>query len=181
MTSLPEIIRLSQHKTRVLIFSSAESAAQLVTEVLHFYDKEFDYFLKNKEFQNAENDFVIFETSNEDEASEFKPNIIFISDENNFDDVKNIFKNIVSGGILIYSNKLEKEIEELPFFFRKLSFPNSEFKKDNQQLVLKTEMGFIPINSSDENLVNNLEGIKILCQQFGIMEEEFYEPVMSFE
>ena len=75
---------------------------------------------------------------------------------------------------------MEQKIDELPFFFRKLSFSNAEFKKDHHQIILQTEMGLIPINSSDENLVKNLEGIKLLSQQFGVLNEEFYEPVMGF-
>ncbi len=41
-------------------------------------------------------------------------------------------------------------------------------------------MGSIPVNSTDENFLRNIEGIKLLSQQFGVMEEEFYEPVIGF-
>ena len=42
-------------------------------------------------------------------------------------------------------------------------------------------MGEIPISTVDENLIKNIDGVKLLSQQFGVMEEDFYEPVMSFE
>lgn len=180
MTSLPEIVTISQNKTRVLLFTSLESVSNLVLDILHFNGKNFDYFLKNKELNEPENDFVILETSDLERASMFLPNIVFISDEYDFVEVEAIFKNIVSGGILVYPKKIEAKVEELPFFFRKLSFSTSEFKKDHHQIVLQTEMGSIPIHSSDENLVKNLDGIKLLCQQFGVLNEEFYEPVMGF-
>lgn len=178
-TSLPEIITISQNKTRVLLFTSHHSVPNLVHDILHFNEKEFDYFFKNKE-SNLENDFIILETNDAEVASEFKPNIVFISEEYDFLNIEAILKNIISGGILIYPQKLEQQIEELTFFFRKLPFSNIDFKKENNQIILQTEIGSIPINSSDENLVKNLAGIKILCQQFGVLNEEFYEPVMSF-
>lgn len=180
MTSLPEIVIFSQNKTRVLLFTSLESVSNLVLDILHFNGKNFDYFLKNRELNEPENDFVILETSDVERASAFLPNIVFISDEYDFSEVEAIFKNIISGGILVYPKKLEQKIDELPFFFRKLPFSNAEFKKDHHQIILQTEMGLIPINSSDENLVKNLEGIKLLSQQFGVLNEEFYEPVMGF-
>ena len=63
MTSFSEIIAYSKNKTRVLVFSSQQKLSGLVLEILHFNDKEFDYFLADSEFRNEENDFVLFETS----------------------------------------------------------------------------------------------------------------------
>ena len=31
-----------------------------------------------------------------------------------------------------------------------------------------------------QDLLRNIAGIKLLSQQFGVMEEEFYEPVIGF-
>jgi UDP-N-acetylmuramate: L-alanyl-gamma-D-glutamyl-meso-diaminopimelate ligase len=66
-------------------------------------------------------------------------------------------------------------------YFRKLPFEPAVFQKNNEQYVVASELGAIPVNFRDENVLLNLEGIKLLCQQFGVMEEEFYEAVMSFE
>ena len=65
-------------------------------------------------------------------------------------------------------------------FFRKLEFPGTNFLKSNSNFILQTNIGAIPISSTDENLVQNIDGVKLLAQQFGVMEEDFYEPVMSF-
>ena len=181
MTSFSEIISYSKNKTRVLVFSSQQKLSGLVLEILHFNDKEFDYFLADSEFRNEENDFVLFETSDVEKASQFQPNIVFISEENDFENIEPILKNIVSGGILIYPKNLETKIEESIFYFRKLPYSAISFQKTLTQIILKTEIGEIPLLSNDENLVKSLEGIKLLSQQFGIMEEEFYEPVMGFE
>ena len=51
----------------------------------------------------------------------------------------------------------------------------------NEKLILTTALGEIPLISTDESLIKNLDGIQLLCQQFGVMEEEFYEPVMNFQ
>ena len=67
--------------------------------------------------------------------------------------------------------KLESKIEQLSFFFRKLPFSNAEFKKDHHQIILQTEMGLIPINSSDENLVKNF-GIIQKTRKFNLNKEE---------
>lgn len=181
MTSLSEIIQFSTDKTRVLIFSSYQSTSKLVLDVLHFSGKDFDYFLSNQEFRDEENDFVIFETSNVINAAEFRPNIVFISDENDFEKTESMLKNVVSGGIVIFPKELEEKIEEQIYYFRKLPFSEISFRKNAGQIILETEIGAIPLLSPDENLVKNIEGIKLLSQQFGIMEEEFYEALMGFE
>lgn len=181
MNSLQEIIHFSTHKTRVLLFTSHEYLAKLVLEVLQFNEKEFDYFLTDNEFRNNKNDFVIFETSDLKKASQFRPNIVFISEENDFENIEPILKNIISGGILIYPKNLETKIEEQIYYFRKLPYSAISFQKTLTQIILNTEIGEIPLVSKEENLVKNLEGIKLLSQQFGIMEEDFYEPIMGFE
>ena len=181
MISFPDILSYSKDKTRVLIYTSNPSITHLFIEILNFYGKEFDFFLENESIQNEGNDFVILETSDLEKATQFKPNIFFISDEIKSNQIDSALKNITPGGILIYPTDLEKTVEECQHFFRKLPFSSSLFLKNNQQFILNTEIGAIPLLSTDENLIKNLEGIKLLSQQFGVMEEEFYEPVMNFE
>jgi hypothetical protein len=181
MISFPDILTISKDKTRVLICTSNPSITNLILEILNFYGKEFDFFLENESIQNEGNDFVILETSDLEKATQFKANIFFISDDIKSNEIDSAIKNITPGGILIYPTNLEKTVEEGQHFFRKLPFSPSLFLKKDHQFILDTEMGSIPLFSTDENLIKNLEGIKFLCQQFGVMEEEFYEPVMSFE
>lgn len=181
MTSLSEIIQFSTNKTRVLIFTSHQSIPKLVHDVLHFNGKHFDYFLSNQEFRDEENDFVIFETSDVVNAVEFRPNIVFISNKYDFEKIESMLKNVVSGGIVIFPKELEDKMEEQIYYFRKLPYSEISFRKNANHITLETEIGEIPLLSTDETLVKNIEGIKLLSQQFGIMEEEFYEAVMGFE
>lgn len=181
MMPFSDLLDYSKEKTRVLIYTSDASITKLVLEVLHFHGKEFDYFLESGFNYNNDNDFVIFETSDFEKASQFKPTIFFISKEIDGKNTDSALRNITPGGILIYPNELETVVEECSHYFRKLPFKTSLFQKINNQFILTTEMGSIPLISNNENLIENLEGIKLLSQQFGIMEEEFYEPAMSFE
>ena len=87
---------------------------------------------------------------------------------------------MIQGGILIYPEKFEETAQNSENYFRKLTFGKSEIQNLNGAITLKTEMGSIPVNSTDENFLRNIEGIKLLSQQFGVMEEEFYEPVIGF-
>lgn len=178
--SFSEFLHYSAHKTRVLLYTKQPNAAKIFLEILNFYEKDFDVFLANGFMKFEENDFVIFETAAEEEAAQFKPNIVFISQERDLNGTNLIFNTIIPGGILIYPVALETEVEASPNYFRKLPFSKSTFQKIDEKIILSTEIGSIPLQSKDENLVNNLNGLQILAQQFGIMEEDFYEAVMNF-
>lgn len=180
MTDLSGISDYSKHKTRVIIYSSHQPVAELLLYVLDFCGKEVDYFFEKRHSKKAESDFVILETSDVQAASNFKGNIVLISAEMNGENISSVLKNITPGGVLIYPNRIEQVVERSENFFRRLPFSDAEFKSIDGKLVINTEIGSIPLVSSDENLVKNINGIKLLCQQFGIMEEDFYEALMSF-
>ena len=181
MTDFSEISAYSQHKTRVLIYSSYPKTAKLVLHVLDFFGKNTDFILSNGKSKTADCDFVILETSDLQKAADFKANIGLISDEMGSGNLTSIIKNITAGGILVYPENMEETVDEAENYFRKLSFSNAEFKTEGEKILISTEMGEIPLGSKAENLVQNMNGIKLLCQQFGIMEEDFYEALMSFE
>ena len=181
MTDFSEITSYSQHKTRVLIYSSYLKTAELVLHVLDFFGKNTDFILANGKSKTADCDFVILETSDLQKAADFKANIALISNEMGSGNLTSIIKNITAGGILVYPENMEETVDEAENYFRKLSFSNAEFKTEGEKILISTEMGEIPLASGDANLVKNINGIKLLCQQFGIMEEDFYEAMMSFE
>ena len=180
MSDISEIFEYSKNKTRVLVLSSIPSVAKLLKKVLDFNRKDFDYFLHDGSSSAHENDFVIFETSDIENAATFHPNIVLVTDEIPTENLDVLLKNIVSGGVLIYPENFEETAQNSENYFRKLTFGKSEIQNLNGAITLKTEMGLIPVNSKDENFLRNIEGIKLLSQQFGVMEEEFYEPVIGF-
>ena len=181
MTDFSEISAYSQHKTRVLIYSSYPKTAELVLHVLDFFGKNTDFILSNGKSKTADCDFVILETSDLQKAADFKANISLISDEMGSGNLTSILKNITAGGILVYHENMEETVDEAENYFRKLSFSDAEFKTEGDKILINTEMGDIPLASGDANLIKNINGIKLLCQQFGIMEEDFYEAMMSFD
>ena len=178
---MQNILEQSKNKTRVLVLSSQPSVTQLLLEVLRFHEKDFDFYLEDGSFKNSDTDFVILETSNLAEATSFEPNIALITSEISSKDVISVIEKITPGGVLVYHSNLSELVEESSNFFRKLEFSGTAFSKTDLKFTLQTNLGDIPISSSDENLIQNIEGIKLLSQQFGVMEEDFYEPVMSFE
>lgn len=176
-----KIFEESKNKTRVLVLSTQPSVAKLLLEVLDFHGKEFDFYLQNGHFNNSNNDFVIVETSDLQKASLFEPNIVLITSEISGEITLPLINKIIAGGVLVYHSTLTETVEKSQNFFRKLEFSEAKFQKLNNNFTLQTNIGAIPISSSDEDLIKNMEGLKLLAQQFGVMEEEFYEPVMSFE
>ncbi len=175
-----EIFSSFRDKSRILIYSKTPSAAKCLVHILQFHQKDFDYILSNNS-SISNQDFIILESENLEIATEFQPNIVLISTETEVQDLPKIMENIVSGGVIIFPQGFENVVENSDQFFRKLSFNDFEIQNKNGNIELKTEIGFIPVPFSEENLVKNLKGIKLICQQFGVLEEDFYEPLMSFE
>ncbi|TXF77599.1 hypothetical protein [Chryseobacterium sp.] len=180
MNLISEIADYSQNKTRVLIYASNPAVAQLVLQVLDFHGKNTDFFLQNGINETLGNDFVLLETSDLLKAADFRPNIVLMTEDFGDHDLSPLLKNIIPGGVLIYPETSENQVENAENFFRKLPFSRAKFQKNSQSFVLNTDLGALPLLSANENLIENINGIKLLCQQFGVMEEEFYEPVMNF-
>ena len=174
------IFEESKNKTRVLLLSKHSSVMKLLIEVLNFYQKEFDYYLENGDYCNSNNDFVILQTSDFEKATLFEPNIALITSEIPQEKLFPLLQKITAGGVLIYSSRVSEAVEKSENFFRRLEFTETRFQKSNNTFTLQTNIGAIPLSFSEEILLKNMEGIKLLSQQFGVMEEEFYEPVMSF-
>lgn len=175
------IFQESKNKTRVLILSTQPSVTQLLLEVLHFHQKNFDFYLENGKFNNENSDFVILETSDTAKATVFEPNIVLITAEISSEQAIPVIEKIVPGGVVIYHSNIADAVEHSLNFFRKLEYSGTAFSKNNSHFTLQTNIGEIPVSSFDENLIKNIDGLKLLSQQFGVMEEDFYEPVMNFE
>ena len=98
---MQNIFEESKNKTRVLVLSSQPAVTQLLLEVLHFHEKDFDFYLEDGSFSNADNDFVIIETSNLEHAASFEPNIALISAEISDNEINSVIEKITPGGVLI--------------------------------------------------------------------------------
>ena len=171
----------SKNKTRVLILTSNSVIAKFFLHILHFNEKDFDFLLADGTSQDAGSDFVILETSDVEKAALFQPNIALITQDIKPDETLAVLRNIVAGGVSIHSNAFQEAAEQSGNFFRKLEFSQADFQKSDDHFILNTSLGPIPLSSAEESLAANMEGVKLLAQQFGVMEEEFYEGVTEFK
>lgn len=169
------------NKTRVLIFSKNAFLAPFFLHILNFHGKDFDFITSENLSEIPQEDFVIFAASTPDFFQNFKPNIALASSEISQEELDILGNQMTSGGVLIFPENLNPENESQNTFFRKLEFAHAEIKNEGENFSFKTSMGFLPFPNNDKFLAENLEGLKLLAQQFGIMEEEFYEAVMEFD
>jgi UDP-N-acetylmuramate: L-alanyl-gamma-D-glutamyl-meso-diaminopimelate ligase len=152
-----------------------------------------------------DNDFMVLEgdeylSSPIDLRSKFllyQPNIAILSgiawDHINvfktFDDYIEQFKKFVAsitpGGVLVYNeedSEVVKVVENAENYFRKIPYKTPEYEISNNKVLLKTEiMGDVPLSIFGAHNLLNLEGARNICHTLGIMDEEFYEAIMSFK
>lgn len=180
MATFTDILDYSSGKTRVLVYTVNQSVVQLILRALEEAGKEVDYFLQNGDFKKEQNDFVIFETADCYSAAQFEPTIMFVSREMSSENPEKIAQNITPGGSLIYPEELEDVFDNHLNYFRKLPYSSAVTEKNETFFYASSEMGMLPVATSDGDLIKNLAGIQILCQQFGVLEAEFCEVLLNF-
>lgn len=183
----------------------------MILHVLNFHQKDIDYMVgaQLEGFDcmvkiTNDNDFMILEgdeylSSPIDLRSKFllyQPNIALISgiawDHINvfktFDDYVEQFRKFVAsitpGGVLVYNEEdaeVVKVVLSAENYFRKIPYKTPEYEIVNEIVNLKTDMGDIPLSVFGKHNLLNMEGARFICSQLGIMEEEFYEAIMSFK
>lgn len=183
----------------------------MILHVLNFHQKEVDFMVgaQLEGFDcmvklTRDNDFMVLEgdeylSSPIDLRSKFllyQPNIALMSgiawDHINvfktFDDYIEQFRkftaSITPGGVLVYNEEdpeVVKVVEGAENYFRKIPYRTPEYEISNGKVHLKTEMGDVPLSVFGAHNLLNMEGARHICQQLGIMDEDFYEAIMSFK
>ncbi|MPT33191.1 MAG: peptidoglycan synthetase [Chryseobacterium sp.] len=183
----------------------------MILHVLNFHQKDIDYMVgaQLEGFDcmvkiTNDNDFMILEgdeylSSPIDLRSKFllyQPNIALISgiawDHINvfktFDDYVEQFRKFVAsitpGGVLVYNEEdaeVVKVVESAENYFRKIPYKTPDYEIVNGIVNLKTDMGDVPLSVFGKHNLLNMEGARFICSQLGILEEEFYEAIMSFK
>lgn len=183
----------------------------MILHVLNFHNKDIDYMVgaqlegfdcmvkitKNNDFMILEGDEYLSSTL--DPRSKFllyQPNIALVSGiawdhinvfktfEDYVDQFRKFIASITPGGVLVYNEEdveVRKIVEEAENYFRKLPYKTPQYEIIGSTVYLKTEMGDIPLSIFGAHNLLNLEGARHICQQFGILEEGFYEAIMSFK
>ena len=183
----------------------------MILHVLNFHYKDIDYMVgaQLEGFDcmvkiTDKNDFMILEgdeylSSPIDLRSKFllyQPNIALISgiawDHINvfktFDDYVEQFRKFVAsitpGGVLVYNEEdpeVVKVVDNAENYFRKIPYKTPDYEIVDGIVNLKTDMGDIPLSVFGKHNLLNMEGARFICSQLGIMEEDFYEAIMSFK
>lgn len=183
----------------------------MILHVLNFHQKDVDFMVgaQLEGFDcmvklTQDNDFMVLEgdeylSSPIDLRSKFllyQPNIALLSgiawDHINvfktFDDYTEQFRKFVAsitpGGILVYNEEdpeVVKVVEAAENYFRKIPYHTPEYEIMSGKVHLKTEMGDIPLSVFGAHNLLNLEGARHICHHLGVMDEDFYEAIMSFK
>lgn len=183
----------------------------MVLHTLNFHQKDTDFMVGAQlegfdcmvKLTNT-NDFVLLEgdeylSSALDPRSKFllyQPNIALISGiawdhinvfktfEDYIEQFKKFVETITPGGVLVYNEEDEevvKVVENAENYFRKIPYKTPKYKTVGNTVHLQTDMGDIPLSIFGAHNLLNMEGARLICQQLGIMDEEFYEAMMSFK
>lgn len=184
------IFEATKNKTRVVISSDQKRSeiTSVILHVLNFHSIQTDYIIgKNyeKTSLSTENDFVIIEAKASENLENLRANIALItniSNDENIGNYKNFIQKITAGGVLVY-NQEHKNLTDLAEnsenYFRKFSYQKPAYTTKNDILFLETELGEIPLKNSDLEVINHMEGARYICQQLGILEENFYEALLT--
>lgn len=170
------------NQTRVIIAGEPykKKATELLLHILNFTGKDIDAITSVSENIEGE-DFILFEAENQ-AFLQYHPTLALLTDADAQNRDAEFLNTITAGGIVIYDEEnitLTAAVENSQNFFRKIPYQKPFFHKSEGKNILETDLGDIPTAIPEENLIF-LEGVRLLAQQLGIMEEEFYEAIMEF-
>ena len=183
----------------------------MILHVLHFHGKEVDFMVgaQLEGFDvmvklTKENDFMVMEgdeylSSTLDRRPKillYQPNIALISGiawdhvnvfptfENYIEQFELFLETITPGGALIYNSEDEivvNLVESSEKALKKFPYKTPEHTIEDGIAFLETADGPIPLEVFGKHNLNNLEGARLICNQLGVMDEDFYEAIQSFK
>ena len=183
----------------------------MILHVLHYHGREEDYMVgaQLEGFDvmvrlSKESDFMIMEgdeylSSTLDQRPKFllyQPNIALVSGiawdhinvfptfDNYVEQFKLFVENITNGGVVVYNQEdieVVKVVQQSQNPIRKLPYKTPAHSIENGITYLQTSDGPIPLEIFGKHNLLNLEGARLICNQLGVMDEEFYEAITSFK
>lgn len=187
------------------------SITSMILHVLHYHEKEVDYMVGAQldGFDvmvklTEENDFMVMEgdeylSSTLDRRPKillYQPNIALISGiawdhinvfptfENYVHQFELFVDSITPGGALIYNAedpKVAKVVESSEKALKKFPYKTPEYTIEDGITYLQTEEGPIPLEVFGKHNLNNIAGARLICNQLGVMDEDFYEAIQTFK
>ena len=184
------IFEATKNKTRVVISGDQKRSeiTSVILHVLNFHNVQADFIIGEnyeKASLSTENDFVIIEAKASENLENLRANIALItniSNDENIGNYKNFIYKITAGGVLVYNQEhknLTNLAENSENYFRKFPYQKPAYTAKNDIFFLETELGEIPLKNSDLEVINHMEAARYICQQLGILEENFYEALLS--
>lgn len=182
----------------------------MILHVLHYHDREEDYMVgaqlegfNTMVKMTGEANFMVLEgdeylSSPIDRRPKFllyKPNITVISgiawDHINvfptFQDYLEQFSKyldiVEEGGMVIYNaedQELKNLVENHGGDYKMQSYSYPDYFIEGDQTVLITDFGEVPLNIFGKHNLLNLEAARKICNQMGVMDDDFYEAIQTF-
>lgn len=187
------------------------SITSMILHVLHYHGKEVDYMVgaQLEGFDvmvklTEENDFMVMEgdeylSSTLDRRPKillYQPNIALISGiawdhvnvfptfENYVHQFELFTESIRAGGAVIYNAEDEnvvKVVESVEKSLKKFPYKTPSYRIEEGITYLTTEVGPIPLEIFGKHNLSNLEGARLICNQLGVMDDDFYDAIQSFK
>ncbi|MDX9704664.1 MAG: Mur ligase family protein [Weeksellaceae bacterium] len=187
------------------------SITSMILHVLHYHNKDVDYMVGAQldGFDvmvklTEENNFMVMEgdeylSSTLDKRPKillYQPNIALISGiawdhvnvfptfENYIHQFELFTDSIIKGGSVIYNSEDENVVnvvDNSENTIRKIAYKTPEYSIENGITYLNTFEGPIPLEIFGKHNLSNLEGARLICNQLGIMDEDFYEAIQTFK
>lgn len=125
----------------------------------------------------------------------YKPNVALLSGiawdhvnvfptfEDYLDQFRQFLMAIEPGGAVVYNEEdehVKRVVEETPNEIKRFPYRTPAYRMENEQCVLETFMGDLPLEVFGKHNLSNLEGARWICNQMGVTDEQFYEAIPSF-
>lgn len=187
------------------------SITSMILHVLGYHNKDVDYMVgaQLEGFDvmvklTEENDFMVMEgdeylSSTLDRRPKillYQPNIALLSGiawdhvnvfptfENYIHQFELFVESITNGGAIIYNSEDEnvaKVVESSEKALKKFPYKTSKFTIEDGVTYLQTDEGPVPLEIFGKHNLSNLEGARLICNQLGVMDDDFYEAIQSFK
>lgn len=182
----------------------------MILHVLHYHGREEDYMVgaQLEGFDvmvrlTEESDFMIMEgdeylSSTLDRRPKFllyQPNIALVSGiawdhinvfptfDNYVEQFQLFIDSITNGGVVVYNQEdmeVVKVVQKSQNPIRKIPYKTPKHFIENGITYLETADGPIPLEVFGKHNLSNMEGARLICNQLGVMDEDFYEAIQSF-
>lgn len=95
-----------------------------------------------------------------------------------------LLERIQPGGVVVHNaldQEVQKTIEQTENEVKKFAYTLPDYRVEGGTYILETEMGDVPLKIFGKHNMSNLEGARWICNQMGLMDDDFYEAIAEFK